>query len=203
MHVIRRCHSQVLGVIRRYYVGVVRRYAPAFSTTTSNCRTLCTRSIRRPFQNLSDARTRLPRTLVRASVDAHSCICQMPVPVSVRTGVGWKLYYNAYRIYCVILHWNYSFLFSVRSTSISEHTDVLSHLTKQITPSCFDFCRAICPAQRPYCTCSTPVPYRVPFSFPYQCDGRRILNFYQMYLKLFSDLSNRIRTTPFYCMGDV
>ena len=48
---------------------------------------------------LSDARTHLPRTPVRASVDARLCICQMPVPVSVRTGVGWKLYYDAYRIY--------------------------------------------------------------------------------------------------------
>ena len=31
MHVICKCHSQVLGVVRRYYVGVVRRYAPPFS----------------------------------------------------------------------------------------------------------------------------------------------------------------------------
>ena len=49
-------HSQVLGVVRRYYVGVVRRYAPPFST-------LRIRSIGRPFQNLSDA---------------HSCICGRP-----------------------------------------------------------------------------------------------------------------------------
>ena len=89
MHVICRCRSQVLGVVRRYYVGVVRRYAPPFST-------LRIRSIRRPFQNLSDARTCLPRTPVRASVNARSCICRTPVPVSVHTGVGWKLYYDAY-----------------------------------------------------------------------------------------------------------
>ena len=82
-------HSQVSH--RRYYGGVVLRYAPPFST-------LRNRSIERPFQNLSDARTRLPRTPVRASVDARSCICRMPVPVSVRTGVGWKLYYDAYRM---------------------------------------------------------------------------------------------------------
>ena len=83
--------SQVLGVVRRYYVGVVHKYAPPFSTLR-----IC--SIGRLFQNLSDARTRLPRTPVRASVDACSCICWTPVPVSVRTGVGWKLYYDAYRI---------------------------------------------------------------------------------------------------------
>ena len=82
-------HSQVLGIVRRHYVGVVRRYAPPFST-------LRIRSIGRPFQNLSDTRTRLPRTPVRASVDARSYICRTPVPVSVRTGVGWKLYYDAY-----------------------------------------------------------------------------------------------------------
>ena len=92
MHVIRRCRSQVLGVVRRYYVGVVRRYAPPFST-------LRIRSIGRPFQNLSDAGTCLPRTPVRASVDARSCICRTPVPVSVRTGVGWKLYYDAYHTF--------------------------------------------------------------------------------------------------------
>ena len=84
-------HSQVLGVVRRYYVGVVRRYAPPFST-------LRIRSIGRPFQNLSDAHTHLPRTPVRASVDARSCICRTPVPVSMHMGVGWKLYYDAYRI---------------------------------------------------------------------------------------------------------
>ena len=37
-------------------------------------------------------------TPVRASVDARSCIRRTPVPVSVRTGVGWKLYYDVYRI---------------------------------------------------------------------------------------------------------
>ena len=45
--------------------------------------TLRTRSIGHPFQNLSDACTRLPRTPVRASVDARSCICRTPVPVCV------------------------------------------------------------------------------------------------------------------------
>ena len=43
------------GVVRRYYVGVICRYAPPFSTLR-----IC--FIGRPFQNLSDARTRLPRT---------------------------------------------------------------------------------------------------------------------------------------------
>ena len=49
------------------------------------------------FRILSDARTRLPQTPVRASVDARSCICRTSVPVSVRMGIGWKLYYDAYR----------------------------------------------------------------------------------------------------------
>ena len=62
------------GVIHRYYVGVIRRYAPAFFTNTYNCSTLrivlldaCFRIcrtpvhvyLRRPFVHLSDARTRI------------------------------------------------------------------------------------------------------------------------------------------------
>ena len=84
-------------VYRRYFVGAVRRYAPAFSTTTYSHSTLRTHSIGRPFQNLLDARTRLPRTPVRASVDAHLCICWTLVPISVRRGIGWKLNYDEYR----------------------------------------------------------------------------------------------------------
>ena len=57
-----------------------------------------THSIRRRFQNLSYARTRLPQTLVHTSVDARLCICQTNVPVSVHTGVGWTLYYDVYGI---------------------------------------------------------------------------------------------------------
>ena len=60
--------------------------------------TLRIRSIGCPFWNLLDSRTRLPQTPVRASVDARSHICRMPVPVSVRTDVGWKLYYDTYYI---------------------------------------------------------------------------------------------------------
>ena len=97
MHVIRRCHSQVLGVVRRYYVGVVRMYAPAFLTITYRYSTLRTRSIGRLFQNLLDARTRLPRTPVCASVEAHSCNCRMLIPISMHRGIGWKLYYDVYR----------------------------------------------------------------------------------------------------------
>ena len=74
----------LIAVIRRYYVGVVLRYAPALSTTTYNRSTLRTSSIGCPFQNLSDTHTRLSHTLVCASVDARSCICRTPVPVSVR-----------------------------------------------------------------------------------------------------------------------
>ena len=70
---------------------VLCRYAPPFST-------LRIRSIGRPFQNLSDAHTRLPRMPIRASVDARSCICRTPVPVSMHTGVGWTLYYD---VYCI------------------------------------------------------------------------------------------------------
>ena len=40
-----RYRSQVLGIVRSYYVGVVRRYAPPFSTFRI-------RSTARPFQNL-------------------------------------------------------------------------------------------------------------------------------------------------------
>ena len=77
MHIIHRCRLQVLCVVRWYYVGVIRRYAPSFST-------LRIRSIGRLFQNLSDARTCLPRMPVRASVYARSCIYRTPVSVSVR-----------------------------------------------------------------------------------------------------------------------
>ena len=66
--------SSFPGVIRRYYVGVVHRYAPALSTTTYNRSTLRTCSIGRLFQNLSDAHTHLSRTPVCASVDARTRI---------------------------------------------------------------------------------------------------------------------------------
>ena len=77
-------HSQVLGVVRRYYVGVVRRYMR--------------HHLARSVFVLSDAHFRICRTPIRASVDARSCICRTPVPVSMHMGVGWKPYYDAYRI---------------------------------------------------------------------------------------------------------
>ena len=58
----------MIGAFRRYYVGVVHRCAPALSTTTYSHSMLRTRSIGCPFQNLSDAHTRLPRMPVRAFV---------------------------------------------------------------------------------------------------------------------------------------
>ena len=74
---------------------VIRNYAQAVSccdiTSSGNkglsrCRSqVCasTCSIGRPFQSLSDARTRLPRMPVHASVDTRLCICRTPVPVCI------------------------------------------------------------------------------------------------------------------------
>ena len=99
-------------------------------------------------------------------------------------------------IYPVVLHRNYSFLFSLRSASISEPTDILNRLTKPIAPSCFDFSQTKWPTQCLYCTSSIPVLYCVARPYPYRYDRRRMLNFYQMYRILFPDLFNRIHTTP-------
>ena len=66
------------------HVDAIRRYALAFSTITYSHSTIHTRFCGCPFLNRSDARTHLPR---------------IPVPIFVRTCVGWKLYCDTYRIY--------------------------------------------------------------------------------------------------------
>ena len=69
-------------------------YADSFDLTA--------RHLQVSFAGMRQHFRQLPIVVARSILvlsDVRFRICQTPVPVSVRTGVGWKLYYDEYRTY--------------------------------------------------------------------------------------------------------